>query len=473
VKQVSVWQKIIHPVSLRVRLTIGIAVVSALGNCSFAIWTSSKMQQLLIDSHKYDIEQIAARFPRDVEVYSEMSPETALQKAINNLTTSNTLLWVKNSDGILTSNSKNQLSDSVVTQLMSLTKMPSDPQVYQIQGRYFVSCQNSLQVESKQLGTLFVVQDITRDQIMFMTIVQNLAIASILVILMMSICIGIYIKTNLQPLRKLSQEAEVISANDLPKAKLSLDHAPSEVKELAQSFNLMLSRLGQSWEQERQFISNISHELRTPLTIIHGYLQSILRRQSNLTSIQLEALETAVSEAEHTIRLLQDLLDLERADSGYLHFQIQSCILNELVAEVVEMAEKYSQREIKIDAHELIEVNIDYNRLKQVLLNLIDNAIKYSEADTPVTLKLKKATQQAIIEVYDIGDGIPLQHQSRIFDRFYRVDESRTRSTGGTGLGLSIVKTLVEKMGGSVAVRSHLGQGSVFTVTLPLSISYR
>jgi signal transduction histidine kinase len=295
-----------------------------------------------------------------------------------------------------------------------------------------------------------------------------MGIASFLVIIVITGAIAFYVQRSLQPLRQLSQMTAVISAQDLPQTQLHLENAPKEVKELAQTFNMMLSRLSQSWEQERQFVSNVSHELRTPLTIVHGYLQSVLRRQHNLTEMQKEALATAASETEHTIRLLQDLLDLARADSGYLHFHIQPCMLNDLVTEIVGMAEQYSERVINIEASDIIQVKADRNRLKQVLLNLIDNAVKYSAPDTPIFINLSQQGQEAIIQVCDQGDGIPLQYQSRIFERFYRVDESRNHATGGTGLGLSIVKTLVEGMGGSVSVRSRLGEGSVFTVTLQL-----
>jgi signal transduction histidine kinase len=197
-------------------------------------------------------------------------------------------------------------------------------------------------------------------------------------------------------------------------------------------------------------------------------LQSILKRRQNLTEIQTEALEIAISETEHTIHILQDLLDLARADSGYLQLNIMPYAIDDILTEVVEMAEKNSSREIKIEveAHP-ITVKADNKHLKQVLLNLIDNAIKYSEPDTLITLKLNKLQNKGIIQVCDCGYGIALQHQSRIFERFYRVDEARTRSTGGTGLGLSIVKTFVEGMGGNVAVCSQVGEGSIFTVILP------
>jgi signal transduction histidine kinase len=471
VKQIKkVWINI-DPFSLQSRLTIGIAAFSGLVLGSLATWTSWKMQQILVDSHKYNIEQIAKRLPQDVQIYSEMmQPETGLQKAINNLANTNILLWLKSPDNkiLVKSTSLDLVSDTKVAELMSLTKMPIKPQVYKVNESYFVLYGSSVQVQGKLLGELFVVKDITREQKIFLGMVRSLAIISVLAIIILTTAIAFYIQRSLQPLRQLNQMASVISAEDLGQSQLSVDNAPSEVKELAQTLTILLSRLSQSWKQEREFVSNVSHELRTPLTIVHGYLQSVLRRQNNLTQTQQEALETAASEAERTIRLLQDLLDLARADNGYLYFQMKSYVLNDLVEEVVMMAKKYSDRIIKIESKvDRIDVKVDYSRLKQVLLNLIDNAIKYSEADTPIVLKLNQLQDQAILEVCDQGYGIPLQQQARIFERFYRVDESRSHTTGGCGLGLSIVKTLVEGMRGSVTVQSKLGEGSTFIITLP------
>nr|WP_242053344.1 HAMP domain-containing sensor histidine kinase [Nostoc parmelioides] len=447
------------------------ASFSALVLGSLATWTSWRMQQILIDSRKHEVEQIAKRLPQDVQLYSKMmQADTSLQKAINNFANTNTLIWFKNSNSKIISRTDNLdlLPESLVTKLMKLTQMPIKAQVYQINPSYFVVCGTSIKVQGKLLGELFVVKDITREQTMFVAMVRSLGITSILAIIILTIAIAFYIRRSLQPLRQLSQMTAVISAEDLGQAQLYLDNAPSEVKELAQTLTMLLSRLAQSWEQEREFVSNVSHELRTPLTIVYGYLQSVLRRQNNLTPLQQEALEIAASEAERTIRLLQDLLDLARADSGYLYFQMKTYVLNDIIAEIVVMAEKYSDRLITIESTIFpIEVKVDYSRFKQVLLNLIDNAVKYSEADTPITFKLDQLQDTAIIQVCDQGYGIPLQHQARIFERFYRIDESRSQATGGCGLGLSIVKTLVEGMGGSVSVQSKLGEGSIFTIILP------
>ena len=132
-----------------------------------------------------------------------------------------------------------------------------------------------------------------------------------------------------------------------------------------------------SWEQERQFVSNVSHELRTPLTVVSGYIQSLLRRSTNLNDYQKEALETAASEADRTVRLLQYLLDLARADSGHTIYRRDRVNLNELVAEVAGMAEQFSNRMIHIEAPEIVFSVCDRDRLKQVLVNLIDNAVKF------------------------------------------------------------------------------------------------
>lgn len=200
-----------------------------------------------------------------------------------------------------------------------------------------------------------------------------------------------------------------------------------------------------------------------------GYLQSLLRRGTNLSAYQQQALETATAETERTIRMLQDLLDLARADSGNLHFRLNPIMLNTLVAEVAAMSQKVSNRQINVLAtDEDVVTCADQDRLQQVLINLVDNAIKYSTPEQPVDLVLEKTEECTMIHVRDRGIGISLPHQNRIFERFYRVDEAMTRSRDGTGLGLAIAKSLIEGMDGRITLRSKPREGSIFTITLPL-----
>jgi len=467
-----IWRRQLDPSSLQFRLTVEVAVLFTVGLGSVAAWTSWKMQQVLIATHTQNIDYIATRFPRDVELYSEMLPiATGLQRTINNVAVPGLMIWVKGTNGQLLAQSASlNMSASLRAELMSLAEMPRTPQVYPIHGRYVVLCESPVMVEGKHLGRVYLAQDVTEDQRQFINAINSLIGICLLAIAAMLILIFLRIRRSLQPLQDMNQMAGAISAEDLNKARLQLRHAPSEVKELAQTFNLMLSRLSDAWEQQRQFVSNVSHELRTPLTVVLGYLQSLLRRSTNLSDYQQEALATAISETERTVRLLQDLLDLARADSGYMPFHLESIVLNDLLAEVAGMAEKFSHRLIQVQATEEIAAIVDRDRLKQVLINLIVNAVKYSEPDQWVELVLEQVDHQALIQVRDRGVGIPLQDQGRIFERFYRVDEARSRSTGGHGLGLAIVKTLVEGMGGSITVRSTLGEGSVFEITLPTQL---
>uniref|UniRef100_A0ACD5GZZ1 Sensor histidine kinase n=1 Tax=Desertifilum tharense IPPAS B-1220 TaxID=1781255 RepID=A0ACD5GZZ1_9CYAN len=153
-----------------------------------------------------------------------------------------------------------------------------------------------------------------------------------------------------------------------------------------------------------------------------------------------------------------------------MHFQLTRIVLNDLVLEVVEMAQLCSDRHLEIQAtRPNIEIRADRDRLKKAILNLVDNAVQYSKPQTPITIKLDCDRETATLQICDRGCGIALHHQARLFERFYRVDEARCRNTGGIGLGLSIVQAFVEGMGGRVSLTSKLEEGSTFTISLPLS----
>ncbi len=464
-------EKSFFPLSLKWQLTLGITVFSVLSLGGVTTWTSLRMQQLLVDSHKYKIEDIAKKFSYEVTVYSEMmSLDEAIQRVIEKPEIKEHLIWIRDHNRNIIAESmgfRDDIDPATHNLLLEYTNMPLKPKVALISGRYWVACGGPFIVGNQQLGQLYLVTDITREYTIFLSIVYSLIPATILATVLLIVVSAWYIRTSLEPLQQMSQLTENISADGLSDYRLTLEQAPSEVSMLANTCNKMLDRLSESWEQQRQFVGNVSHELRTPLTIVQGYLQSTLRRGDNLTPPQREGLEVAANEAERTIRLLQDLLELARADHGNLHFQIESFDVNALLSEVQDMAQQFSQGRVYLEPNQAIMfVKADRNRLKQIILNLIDNAIKYSEPEKPITLKVNSQDKEVYISVCDQGQGIPLQHQIRIFERFYRVDEARTRA-GGTGLGLSIVKTLVEGMAGRVTLISQPGKGSIFTVILP------
>ena len=462
-------QKFFDLASLKVRLTVGIATVTALGLGSLAAWTSVRMQHILVSTHKDNIKYIAQRFPMDVEIYSEMIPlATGAQRAIDSLSTPDKLIWIKDSKGRITAKSRTLNQAKIGDTLLSVENVPLIPQVKDLNGSYWLMCATPLTVENKKLGKLYLAHNITQDRVMFNNLIGSLAIATIILIGIITTIIAAYISRSMRPLKRISQLTSSISADKLDQAHIHLEQAPTEVKELAETVDGMLVRLSDAWEHQRQLLSNVSHELRTPLTIISGYIQSILRRSNNLSEMQTEALTTAASEADRTVQLLQDLLDLARLDSNRMQFQTENVLLNDLIQEVSGMAKQYGERKIDLElTSDLIIIKADNHRLKQVLLNLVDNAIKYSEPGTPITIKLATQNNRAKIQVCDRGVGIPLQQQGRIFERFFRVDEARNR-TGGTGLGLSIVKTLTEGMGGTISVLSEPNHGSTFTLIFPI-----
>lgn len=430
------------------------------------------MQQILIKGHKENAMEIAERFGQDVAWMDESMPsKEALEKVINYRSTADTAIWIRSPEGELIAQSEtldmgSWKKDGFAAEVLSLPATQKLDSVA-IQGRELIVCISPLDVNGNLVGDLFVIDDITQNQRSFAVVTRDLTLASIFVIGLSAIVIAIYVRQSIKPVCKMNELAANVSSDNLANTRLELDRAPTEVRDLAQAFNMMLGRLSASWEQQRRFVSDVSHELRTPLTLVHGYLQSTLRRCNTLTEPQREGLEIAAAEADRTIRLLQDLLDLARADGGHIRFHLERIPLKEMILDTIAMC-RYPSDRVQVDIQSAgIDARADRNRLKQVLINLIDNAVKYSEDDTVVTVRLSQVGEWAVIQVCDRGRGIPIADQTQVFEPFYRVDEDRSRATGGTGLGLSIVKTLVEGMRGKIKVQSKPGEGSIFTVSLP------
>ena len=459
----------VSPTSLQFRLTLELVTLSAIGVSAVAFWAGWQMEQNLLTSHKQLLEYVAMRFPEQVEMYSEgKTIEVSLERTIDKLSTSGVSIWVKEPDGKILSKSSGMNMPSIdLVNTISQTAVPVKPTIVQYGDRYLVLCGNPLTVNGRLVGKVYLSQDITTDRHQLTTGINSLIAIGILAILLLTIAISQRIRKTLQPLAQMSQIASNVSAEDLGAAKLELQQAPDEILGLATAFNEMTVRLSGAWEQQRQFVGNVSHELRTPLSVVLGYLQSLLRRGDNLSTHQQNAVSTAIAETDRTIRMLQDLLDLARADSGNLHFRHSPVFLNTLIAEVIEMSQKVSNRPIKmIHATNDIVALADQDRLTQVLINLVDNAIKYSNGS--IEIAIEQTGDRAIIHVQDRGIGIVLEHQNRIFERFYRAQDSSTRSRDGTGLGLAIAKSLIEGMNGRIMLRSKPGEGSIFTIALPI-----
>jgi signal transduction histidine kinase len=243
-----------------------------------------------------------------------------------------------------------------------------------------------------------------------------------------------------------------------------------EMGELARSFNTMADDLERNERLRRNMVADIAHELRTPLSNLRGYLEAA---SDGLVKLDETTIHSLSEETASLSRLVNDLQELSLVDAGELKLIFEPADIDRLISETVTMLQaKTAAKNINISTSlsaGLPEINIDSHRIKQVLYNLLDNAVTHTGADGRITVTAWQEGDYLNISVSDTGEGIPMEDLPMIFERFYRVDKSRTRATGGTGLGLTIAKRLVEAHGGSIAVRSALGQGTTFTFSLPIS----
>jgi len=281
----------------------------------------------------------------------------------------------------------------------------------------------------------------------------------------------------LVPLSELISSTNKLAAMDL-RQRLDVDLSESsEILELRKAFNRLLNRLEESLNIQCQFVGDASHELRTPLTSIQGYTKLLQRRGGNIDQQLLgEALQTISDESGRLIRLVSDLLQLARADAGQpLIAQKNLVDLRQAIEGVEDTVMVIAPEQIEIQfivPQRALWVLADLDKLKQVFLNLTNNAIKATQGGGKVTVTLRSNNNEAIVRVIDTGIGIAPADQQRIFDRFYRVERSRTRSRvygGGTGLGLAIALAIVKAHGGSIELESELNKGSTFTVRIPLA----
>lgn len=268
-----------------------------------------------------------------------------------------------------------------------------------------------------------------------------------------------------KPLEDIATVARQITRADDLSRRVPYANRPDEIGDLARAFNQTLERLERLFRTQQRLLADVSHELRTPLTAIRGNLDLM----SRMGEADPESMGAIQAEIERMTRLVGDLLLLARADSGGLPLEHQVVELDSVLFEVYRQV-RMMDAPVFIELVEVDQARVmgDSDRLKQLFLNLLENAVKYTPAGGEVQLSLSKKAGWAQLEIVDNGIGIPAENLPHIFDRFYRVDKARTRAQGGSGLGLSIAKWIAQAHGGAIRVTSTVGEGTTFTVTLPL-----
>lgn len=274
----------------------------------------------------------------------------------------------------------------------------------------------------------------------------------------------------LAPVGEITRTAEQITSRSLserlPEAKTG-----DELEALSVALNRMIARIEHSFRHMNRFTADASHELRTPLTILRGELEAMAQR-SNLDPDLRDAIGSTLEETERLSKIVESLLAISRLDAGEALVTRERFDLSQLVsgtADQMRLLAEDKQITLHCAAHPRVEVEGDPARLKQVVVNLVDNAIKYTTEGGKVNIAVQAVTGNAVLEVSDTGIGIPAEALPHVFERFYRVDRARSRPMGGAGLGLSIVKSICAAHEGRVSVESSEGKGSRFAVELPLA----
>ncbi len=280
----------------------------------------------------------------------------------------------------------------------------------------------------------------------------------------------VLVKRALLPVDRIAASAQRISSQNLSE-RLPVAQTGDELERLSIALNHMIERLDAAFRYSRRFVADASHELRTPLTVLHGELESLVQ-QPQFTPEWRDRVGSALEEVDRLSHIVEGLFAISRLDAGEAAAEWLPLDLAQLAtATADQMSLLAEDKDIKLTCEAVLGVWVegDRARLKQVVVNLLDNAIKYTPQGGAISLKVTREEAKAVLEVTDNGIGIPTEALPRVFERFFRVDEARSRDQGGAGLGLSIVKSICTAHHGRVEVTSQTGRGSRFRVELPLN----
>lgn len=299
---------------------------------------------------------------------------------------------------------------------------------------------------------------------------QRLIFYTIAICFVLALIAGHFLSNRiLKPIREITWTARSIEVERLGR-RLDVPRARDELSELARTFNRMLDRLQEGFTQQQRFVSDASHELRTPLTVILGYSDILSRWGREDKAILEESLTSIRSEADNMQQLIEKLLFLARADQRRLAVNMEDVDLEELLADTMEkMHTVTTTHEVSLGRNDPAIVRADPVLLRQLLRIFLENSVKYTPPGGHISAESIRSEdgKSVTVQLSDDGIGIAPEHQPHIFDRFYRVDSSRTKETGGSGLGLSIARWIADQHGIAIALKSAVDQGTTIILRIP------
>ncbi|MGV0167268.1 HAMP domain-containing sensor histidine kinase [Furfurilactobacillus sp. WILCCON 0119] len=273
----------------------------------------------------------------------------------------------------------------------------------------------------------------------------------------------------LRPIADISETIERASADPQSSARVPSSKRNDELSDLSELLNGMLDQMQRYIDQQQQFVGDVSHELRTPVAIIQGHMELLNRWGKDDPAVLNESIQASLAETKRMQSLVQEMLDLSRAEQVEIDFRNQVTDIKEVVNQVFsnfEMIHPEFTFALDDDLRNATYVSMFRDHLEQVLIILMDNAVKYSQTRKEIHVAMSAAGHNVQVQVQDFGEGIAPENIDRVFNRFYRVDKARSREKGGNGLGLSIAQRLVEGYNGKISVESVLGHGSIFQISL-------
>jgi two-component system, OmpR family, sensor kinase len=452
--------------SLRARLIFGYSAVLTTVLVLFGVGVYFILRFLLIQQ----IDQALGTSADDILNSSTIKSPAGLQLLIlppREFSLSNVYVQVWDASGALLVSSPNlqNMSEPLAPGMLSVPV--SGYADNQVRGLHLRVVTRPIWIGSDYAGQLEVGTPLTVVDRALNILILVLAIGGVSAVLL-SVLLGNWItRSALRPIDAATTTALQITLADDLSRRIPLEvPAGSEVGRLIQAFNETLARLEKLFSAQSRFLADVSHELRTPLTSIRGNVDLIRRMGPDA-----ESLDAVQSEVDRMIRLVGDLLLLSRAEAGTLPLSKAPVEIDTLLLEVLQQAVGLAQGKVEVCIGNLEQTVVigDRDRLKQLLLNLVVNALQYTQPGGRVVLSLRVVDDWVHITISDNGPGIPPEELPHIFDRFYRVEKSRSRSAlGGSGLGLSIAQWIAQSHDGRIEVASEPGKGTTFSVWLPL-----
>jgi two-component system OmpR family sensor kinase len=463
--------------SLLVQLRLAVLGTAALGFTAAALATIQLNRQHLIRDHRQRVEAAAEQLVARLDAVAA-SPQpvdlSRLRQDLDRQSRRGRFFWIRLSDGrLLLSRPLRGIDTAALFNVPGGTGSGPGPVAARTIGNHRYLMQRHHR--SRDGTDLWVAEDVNEHWRALVRLLINMLLIWLGCLALTLLALTLFTRRIIRPLRELNRMAAAITTDTLATSRLPVAGAPQEVKDLAEAFNSLLERLARTWDHQRSFVSAVSHELRNPLTIISGYLRRLQRRGGSLQPEQLRALATAEAETHRITRLLNDLLDLSRSESGRLELRPGPVAVDEILLMACDLARSQLARRLELrlpenSSEQPVMAIAEADRLQQVVLNLIENADKYTPDNSAIEVELLRGHGPAgqpglVISVRDRGIGIPPEDLPRIFERFHRAANALDQARG-SGLGLSIVQLLVDAMGGTITVESQPGQGSCFRLHL-------